>query len=101
MEIPMLSKEEWELIEPLLQNAISDLQTYRIKHGVSLKEARDNSFGEGALIKYRELTGFDETNANAIWHHRASLYGAPCKTCGKPLRTPKASFCAACGTVVA
>jgi hypothetical protein len=49
------------------------------------------------LEKYREITGFDETNYLAIFNHRISIYGDPCKSCGKPLRTPVAAFCAACG----
>lgn len=46
---------------------------------------------------YKNLTGFAETNGNAIMHHRVSIYGPPCESCGKPYRTPKASFCVACG----
>jgi hypothetical protein len=50
-----------------------------------------------ALQAYERITGVAETNINAIWHHRRSLYGPPCEACSKPLRTPRASFCAACG----
>lgn len=46
---------------------------------------------------YRTLTGVEETNPSAIMHHRIRQYGPPCENCGKPYRTPKASFCAACG----
>ena len=49
------------------------------------------------LEMYRLLTGFGETNPNAVFHHLARLYGPPCPQCHKPLRTAKARFCAACG----
>lgn len=48
------------------------------------------------LWEYRRITGFRETNPNAVAHHVVSMYGPPCKACGKPLRTPRAKFCAAC-----
>lgn len=96
--IPMLDDAEWKLVAPLLNDSLSELQRYRQEHGVSLAEAKDRVFGRAALDKYRELTGFTETNINALWHHHVSLYGPPCASCGKPLRTLKASFCAACGT---
>lgn len=50
-----------------------------------------------ALQVYEEITGFHETNKNALWHHRLSVYGPPCLHCGKPLRTTRAKHCAACG----
>lgn len=53
----------------------------------------------GILEEYRQITGMEETNPNAIMHHRIAQYGPPCTQCGKPLRTPEASFCAACGKV--
>ncbi|WP_386066312.1 hypothetical protein ACFJIW_17465 [Tahibacter sp. UC22_41] len=99
MVIPMLEEHEWALVEPLLRNAVSELQHYALQHGLSPAEAKDRALGRSARDKYRELTGFEETNVNALYHHRASLYGPPCTACGKPLRTPRASFCAACGTV--
>ena len=46
---------------------------------------------------YYFITGEIETEPNAIMHHRIAQYGPPCENCGKPYRTPKASFCAACG----
>jgi hypothetical protein len=49
------------------------------------------------LDYYKEVTSWDETVPNAIMHHRIAQYGPPCEKCGKPYRTPKASFCAACG----
>jgi hypothetical protein len=51
-----------------------------------------------ALIDYyKEVTGEEETNPNAIIHHIAETYGPPCENCGKPYRTDKASFCPMCG----
>lgn len=49
------------------------------------------------LEMYRLLTGFEETNPNAVMHHEVAQYGPPCPQCTKPLRTPQARFCAACG----
>jgi hypothetical protein len=49
------------------------------------------------LERYEKITGFKETNINAVYHHRVSLYGPPCLQCDKPLRTPQARYCAACG----
>ncbi len=49
------------------------------------------------LDYYNDLTGFGETEPNAIIHHFVDLYGPDCEKCGKPYRTVKAKFCAACG----
>jgi hypothetical protein len=49
------------------------------------------------LDEYQRLTGAALLNANEVLNHRISQYGSICRFCGKPLRTPKASYCAACG----
>jgi hypothetical protein len=95
--IPMLTEDEWQQMEPVLSHAIREVQDYRNAHGVSLGEAMNQGYGQAALRLYLELTGYQETNPDAIWHHRVSMYGPACQACGKPLRTPEASFCAACG----
>jgi hypothetical protein len=51
---------------------------------------------EAALAEYERITGYRETNFAAVWHHRLALYGPPCKSCGKPLRTPQAKLCGSC-----
>lgn len=98
--VPMLTEQEWARMEPALGQAIQDVQNYRTIHGVGLSEAMKHGHGQSAILLYEELTGYVETNADAIWHHRISIYGPPCAACGKPLRTPQASFCADCGISV-
>jgi hypothetical protein len=56
MEIPMLEEDEWRQV---------------IRRGDD----------PGAfLAEYNSIVGFNETNPNAIWHHRLSLFGPPYDT---------------------
>lgn len=100
-EVPMLDEEEWAEVHPLLANAIEQIKRYRETHGVSLSEAKEDGYGKDALERYFQITGFRETNVNALWHHQLSQFGPPCGVCGKPLRTPRAKLCAACGAPAA
>jgi hypothetical protein len=95
-ELPMLDEEEWSRILPLLSMDIAAIKSYRTQHGASLSEALRAAQLPGRE-EFERITGYREANPNAIWHHRASLYGPPCKHCGKPLRSPLAKHCAACG----
>lgn len=81
----MLDETEWEQIHILFRKAFD-------AKGTPLNER----FQPVSKL-YKEITGMAESNPNAIMHHRISLYGDPCGNCGKPLRTPQAAFCAACG----
>ena len=47
--------------------------------------------------RYRDVTGSEMTMACFSPFHRLADYGPPCGRCGVPLRTQKATFCAACG----
>lgn len=80
IKVPMLDESEWARIAPYLGSAASDPVAW-----------------DTALSIYEELTGVREANINAIFHHRIADHGPPCSACGRPLRTPKATLCAACG----
>jgi hypothetical protein len=97
MDIPMLTESEWDLVAPELANGIAQIKAYREAHNCSLAEARANGYGRKALELYEKITGFRETNADALFHHRLSDVGPPCEACHKPLRTPQAALCAECG----
>jgi hypothetical protein len=96
-EKPMLDADEWMRIEPLLIERVMDIQRFRQANGASLSEALSQNFGREALVLYREMTGAIESDPEILRHHRIDLLGPACETCEKPLRTPKASFCAECG----
>ncbi len=94
--IPMLTDEEWDVVRPLLRIDIEYIKSYREQSGVGLREAMD-TLRFKACEKYFELTGFKETNPNALWHHYLSHYGPECSSCGHLLRTTEAVYCANCG----
>lgn len=87
MEIPMLNEEEHLIASKLYRQGFETGKC---------NMTRQERFKE-LLDYYKQLTGFEETEPNAIMHHRIELYGPPCENCNKPYRTSKASFCAACG----
>lgn len=86
--VPMLDEGEFAKIEALLNQAWST-------PGIP-REARFLP----VLTEYERLTGMHETNPLAVLHHRISIFGPPCPTCGKVLRTPQAYKCFECGHVV-
>ncbi len=99
-DVPMLEEHEWEQIAPHLTQALTEIKDHRETHRISPAEAKARGYGTQPLERYFQLTGFRETNVDALWHHRLALFGPPCRACGKPLRTPRAKTCAACGATV-
>ncbi len=99
-EVPMLDEEEFASISQLYGECMSATQEFRRLRNLPLQGMTiDERFGP-VRLRYEELTGLVGCHANVVIHHRLSLYGSPCKACGKPLRTPKAKLCAACMTAV-
>ena len=78
-EMPMLDEEEYGQVMTLWR------QDGAMKERLALM-----------LAEYVRITHYAGTNPNAVWHHRLSLYGPPCRSCGKPLRTPQAKLCGSC-----
>ena len=87
MEVPMLNEEEYTIASKLYSQGFEKIESGK---------SREERF-KPMLDYYNNLTRFEETQPNAILHHRIEHYGPPCENCGKPYRTPLASFCAACG----
>lgn len=87
MAVPMLNEVEFAIARELYRKG------FRNKPDTSEMNARFNEL----LEYYNKLTGFNETSANAIMHHRVENYGADCPNCCKPLRTKLARYCVECG----
>ena len=95
-EIPMLEADEARAVFVNDMNAMPDIGDAEEGRSGPAQSPK-HLWHQRMLDRYNILTGFCETNINTAWHHRLSLYGPPCTKCGKPYRTPQASFCAGCG----
>jgi hypothetical protein len=97
VEMPMLDEEEFAVVEHLFGAAFSATREFREQHGLPLGYISIEERFRPVLEAYERLTGFCETNPNAVVHHRLALFGPPCLACGKPLRSPRARRCMECG----
>src|SRR5688500_11339460 len=96
MNIPMLDEDEWQVVQTQLNDAMLAVKSFRRETGATLSESPIQSMFQPALDAYERITGYKETNHNALFHHRIALYGPPCHKCGRPLRTPQARLCGSC-----
>jgi hypothetical protein len=94
--MPMLEEPEFAEIWAAYQRCIPAVRQLRQEQGVPLREAVQAAFTPVREL-YEQLTGMREVHQDEIVKHRLALYGPPCPACGKPFRTPRARFCAACG----
>jgi len=101
-EVPMLDEDEYHAIYSLYGECFRRAQKQAREQRTTPKEERLTLHELFAPVRkaYERMTGMVDCHHNAILHHRISTYGPPCGRCGKPLRTPRARFCAACGQVV-
>lgn len=93
----MLDEEEYARVDALLREGLVATKKFRETHGLPLKGLDTTARFAPALAEYRRITGFEETNHLALFHHRISLLGPPCRACGHPLRTKVALRCGSCG----
>jgi len=92
----MLNEDEFASVSRLYSECMVATKQFRQRWNVPLADAPMDELFRPVRLKYEELTGVADCHQNAIMHHRVSLYGAPCKSCGKPLRTPRAKLCGNC-----
>jgi hypothetical protein len=92
----MLDEQEFAEIAALVKEGMRSVKERRTSTGAPLNRAPSTEYFAAMLARYEAITGFKETNPNAVMHHRLSLYGPPCRHCGRPLRSPSAKLCGAC-----
>ena len=105
MDIPMLEPDEVERVFAAQNRGLVTLDPESFRRiqeefagdpdGLHQRLEFEREYG-GMLRQYEQITGFPETNPQALDHHQLALYGPPCEYCGKPLRTPDAKICGAC-----
>lgn len=96
-EMPMLDEREFAAIDEIYRQCMIATKEFRQEHGLPLEGLEVEERFRPVREAYERLTGLEDVHHNAIMHHRISIYGPPCPHCGKPLRTPRARHCAACG----
>jgi len=97
MEMPMLDEKQFKIISELYHQAFSATKGFRVEHQLPIENCSTDDRFRPVRETYEKMTGMRDCHQNAVVHHRVSIYGEPCKNCEKPLRTPQANFCAACG----
>ena len=92
----MLDEAEFAGVAELYRQGMEGTKESRQRWNLPMEKAGLEERMQPMLHRYTEITGYVETNPNAVMYHRLSLYGPPCGQCGKPLRTPRAKLCRSC-----
>jgi hypothetical protein len=93
----MLDENEFAAVEQVHRDCTANVKAFREEHQTSLEDTPRADLMRPVLDTYGELTGVTVSDPDHVLKHRLALIGPPCVACGRPLRTPQASFCAACG----
>jgi hypothetical protein len=91
--VPMFAEDELPELLDLMNRAQSEIDG---AFAAIDDFHRSNRYDE-VKARFKELTGLEMTLGCFTPFHRLADYGPPCGRCGRPLRTERASFCAACG----
>ncbi|MBL0320409.1 MAG: hypothetical protein IPP74_14135 [Alphaproteobacteria bacterium] len=97
--VPMLDETEYAEASHIYSMCTKNVKKFRQENRTPLAESPIDTLFKPLRDWYQQKTGMINCHQNAIIHHRISGYGEPCKSCGKPLRTPNAKLCAECGAV--
>ena len=97
-DVPMLDEGEFARIDELYRECTAAVQQYRQDHSAPLSQTPVDDLYRPVRDEYARLTGRTGDHQDEVLRHRLAHHGPPCSVCGKPLRTPEARICAACGT---
>lgn len=102
IDVPMLDEEEFKLCLKAKEEGQKVVEEEIRKRNIqNYQWLTESEIKFKSLVHfvnmYRVITGFPETNPNAIWHHTIDTFGPDCPSCKKPLRTKKAGYCVYCG----
>jgi hypothetical protein len=100
--VPMMNEREFAQFRAASTAAVRAIKNHRARRGTSLRDTPVARFYSPARALYREFSRKAGLKAPLVSidhlpQHRLADYGPPCKSCGLPLRTPRAKMCAACG----
>jgi hypothetical protein len=98
MDVPMLDEEEFSIVEPLYFRAVKSIKEHCRDHNLGGQASLIQEQYRPVLEAFRRITGREHVGRPSdLLHHRIAKYGPPCVECDRPLRTPRATYCAACG----
>ena len=93
----MLDEQEYAEASRLYGECAKAVKEFRRQWNVPLASAGTDERFRSIREWYEQLTGVSGCPQDVIMHHRLSKFGNPCRACGRPLRSPRAKLCAACG----